>query len=424
VSAPRSPGPASLVDPLPLLRRTLRVIGAAQFLGGAGLSAGVVVGALLAEDLLGGSEYAGLPAAVLTLGAALSAVLLGRVSDRWGRRAGLAAGYAGGAGGAAVAVFAAQVRSFPLLLLAMLAYGAGTAASLQARFAAADLAPPALRGRSIGVALFATTFGAIAAPNVVTPTGTAARALGLPRLAGPFLLAVLAYAAAALVLGVLLRPDPLIVARRLAAAEAPDVGLPAGAAAPTVLAALRAPGAMAGVLAMVITQLVMVAVMTMTPVHLRAHGHGLSVVGVVIGAHIAGMYLPSPVSGWLADRAGYGVALTTGGVALVLSGLTAAAAGGSPSLLLLALFLLGVGWNLGLLAGTALLAESVPLPSRARTQGVADLCVGLSGAVGGLSSGLVQATAGFGWLAAGGAAVSVLLLMGGRWAPAAGRATG
>ena len=383
--------------------RTLRVLVGSQVLGGLGLAAGVTVGALLAEDVLGATSLAGLPAALLTLGSAGAAFVIGTLSQAGGRRRGLVAGYAGGAVGGVLVVVGASLPSTALLLLGLLVYGAGTATSLQARYAGADLAPPDRRGRALSTVLVATALGAVAGPNLVGPTGALAQDAGIPRLAGPFALAVLAYAAAATLLLVRLRPDPLLVAREL------DLTAPAGTRGPTVLdrTALRL-----GADVMVVTQLVMVGVMTMTPVHMRDHGHGLGATGLVIGLHVGAMFLPSPVTGRLADRYGPRPVAVGGGAALVAAGLLAAAApDDSVGLLAVALVLLGLGWNLGLLAGTALLTAAVPLDVRAGVQGRVDVAVALAGATGGLGSGFVVAAAGFAELSLLGGSLALLVLL-------------
>jgi MFS family permease len=204
--------------------RTLRVLALTQLLGGVGLAAGAAVGALLARDLLGGEALAGLPAAAGTAGGALAAVPISRLMARSGRRPGLAAGYATGGVGALIVIAAAQLRSFPLLLLGMLLFGVGNTSSLLARYAAADLAPAHARGRAVSTVLFATTFGAVAGPNFIQPAGRLARAVELPALVGPFLLSVTAYALAALIVASLLRPDPLLLARADEPPVAPGPG--------------------------------------------------------------------------------------------------------------------------------------------------------------------------------------------------------
>ncbi|MEU2350329.1 MFS transporter [Modestobacter sp. NPDC049651] len=408
MTTPSSPPVTSAADVAALQRRTLRVLLVSQVLAGAGLAAGVTVGALIAEDMLGSTGLSGLPSALLTLGSAAAALGVGRLSQRSGRRPGLAAGYFVGAVGGAGVVLAAVVDSVPLLMVALLLYGSGTATNLQARYAGADLASPARRGRAVSTVLVATTLGAVAGPNLVGPMGSVAAAVGVPELAGPFLLATAAYALAGVVVSVRLRPDPLLTARAVAAeaARAATAGGAAGAHATTDAVLLRL-----GATAMVVTQLVMVAIMTMTPVHMLAHGHGLGAAGLVIALHIAAMYLPSPLTGALVDRVGGRPVIAAAGLTLLAAGLLAATApDDSVALLAVALVLLGLGWNLGLLAGTALLTAAVPLEHRARTAGTVDLCVALAGATGGIGSGVVVAASSFAALGLAGGLVALALV--------------
>lgn len=404
-------------------RRTMRVVVAGQVLGGAGLAAGVTVGALLAQQMLGSDGLAGLPVALFTLGSALAAYVVGRTSQRLGRRVGLAAGFLAGGAGAAGIVVAAALDSVVLLLPALLVYGAGTATNLQARYAGTDLASPAERGRAISTALVATTVGAVAGPNLVGPLGRLAVGLGLPALAGPFLLAAVAYSAAGVVLLALLRPDPLLLARRLDTAPAPTAaGAPVSPGTrpgtrPGIRPGTR-PGAHVGATVMVLTQVTMVAIMTMTPVHMREHGHDLADVGLVISLHIAAMYLPSPLTGRLVDRWGRTPVAVLAGAVLLASGVTAALApGDSLVLTTLALVLLGLGWNLGLIAGTALVVDATEPATRPRVQGSIDVLVALAGATGGVLSGLVVGASSFATLSLGGGLLALALL------PALRRAT-
>ncbi|MFG2881124.1 MFS transporter [Streptomyces sp. NPDC048297] len=402
-------------------RRVLRVLVASQILSGAGLAAGVTVGALLAQDMLGTTSLAGLPSALLTGGSALAAVLVGRVSQARGRRPGLAGGYLGGAVGSAGVITAAVLDSPVLLFLSLFVYGAGTATNLQARYAGADLAQPAHRARAVSTVLVATTLGGVAGPNLAAPTGDFAKTLGMPELAGPFLLSGAAYALAALVLAVWLRPDPLPLARTLAAAEQ-DATVTATATTATTTARADATsgsspvrglrgGVVLGALVMILTQLVMVAIMTMTPVHMHDHGHGTAASGLVIAIHIGAMYLPSPVTGWLVDRYGRIKIAAASGLTLLVAGVVAATApGDSVALLALALALLGLGWNLGLVSGTAIITDTVPLATRARTQGMVDVSIAIAGATGGLSSGLVVAAASYPVLALSGGIVALAIL--------------
>ncbi|MCM3556232.1 MFS transporter [Janibacter melonis] len=376
-------------------------------LGGAGLAAGVTVGALLADQMLGSAGLAGLPTALFTLGSALTAYLVGRVSQRRGRRVGLGAGFVAGGVGAAGVVVAAALDTVPLLLVALFVYGAGTATNLQARYAGTDLARPHERGKAISVALVSTTLGAVAGPNLVSPLGDLAEGLGLPALAGPFLLACVAYVAAGVAVLVLMRPDPLLLARQLESRAATD-------ATTADAGAVTAPvgrGAVVGGATMVLTQLAMVAVMTMTPVHMRAHDHDLSAVGLVIGLHIAAMYLPSPVTGMLVDRVGRVPVAAGAAVVLLGAGVTAAVApADSLPVLVLALVLLGLGWNLGLVSGTALVVDSTTPAQRSRVQGNLDVLVALSGASAGVMSGVVVATTSYPALGVGSGLLAVCLV--------------
>jgi len=410
-----APTNASLIEEAPEQRRTLAVVLLAQILSGAGLAAGITVGALLAEQMLGSSRLSGLPTVFFTIGSAAAAVSLGWVSQRFGRRTGLSAGYLTGAVGSLGVVLAASIGNIVLLFASLLVYGAGAATNLQARYAGADLAAPSRRGRAVSIVLVATAVGAILGPNLVEVTGAVATAAGVPALAGPFMLAALAYVAGALVLWLLLRPDPLLLARSMAAAAASQGNEPTS----QPLRSTAAPGSRrtwswalaSGAGIMILTQLIMVAIMTITPIHIEHHGYGIGVTGIVIGAHVAGMFLPSPFSGWLVDRFGYLAVAVAAGVTLLAAGLIAAwAPADSVATLVLALALLGVGWNLGLVSGTTLVTNAAPLETRARTQGVVDLGIALAGAAAGLSSGLVIAASGFAALSLAGGLLALLII--------------
>ncbi len=390
-----------------LQRRTIRVLLLSQVFAGAGLAAGVSVGALLAQDMLGSTGSSGLPTALFTLGSAVAAMLVGRASQRSGRRAGLAAGYAVGAVGGAGVVLAAAIDSVPLLFAALVLYGSGTATNLQARYAGGDLADRSGRARAMSTVLVATTLGAVVGPNLTDPTGALAEAIGVRALAGPFMLATVAYAAAGAAVAVLLRPDPLLTARRWAADDL--AAAPAGTAPAASDATPRAV-LFAGA-AMVITQAVMVAIMTMTPVHMHDHGHGLGASGLVISIHIAAMYLPSPLSGHLVDRYGRRAVLSGGGAVLLAAGLVAGVAPADSTVLLaVGLALLGFGWSLGLAAGTAMVTDAAPLDRRAQIQGAVDVSVAVAGATGGLASGYVVASFGYTALSLTGGVLGLLLL--------------
>ena len=388
-------------------RRTIRVLVGSQLMAGAGLAAGIAVGALLAEEMTGSTGAAGLPAALFTLGSAAAAGLVGRLSQGYGRRIGLSIGYFVGAIGAAGIVLAAILSSLPLLFISLLLYGSGTATNLQARYAGADLAKPSRRGRAISTVLVATTLGAVLGPNLIEATGSIAGSLGIRELAGPFMLAVLAYGTAAGVVFVFMRPDPLLMARALASRVSRQIKDQIQSA---IVTDSRRTVRLAAA-AMIITQMVMIAVMTMTPIHMRLHGYSLAAIGLIISIHIAAMYLPSPLTGLLVDRFGYRRVLASGGLILLSAGILASVApAGSIILLGVVLGLLGLGWNFGLIAGSTAVTQSTPLSRRASTQGSVDLAVSLAGATGGLGSGFIVASSSYATLGLVGGLLGLVIL--------------
>jgi MFS family permease len=406
----------------PIQRRTLRLLFATQIIGGIGVTIGVAVGALLAARVAG-TAVAGLAQSAAVVGAALLAVPVTRIMTAHGRRPGLAVAYAVGAVGGVLVVLAAVTRFVPLLFLGMLLFGGGTAANLQARYTAVDLAEPARRGRQLSLIVWATTIGAVAAPNFAALADRTTIGWGLPPLAGPFAFSAVAFVLAAGVLLALLRPDPLLTARRLAAAETPvadavagpDVTPPADAVVAPARTARRGagmraawqvvrgrPAARLGIAAVAVGHLVMVAVMSMTPVRLgesHADADVLRVVGIVLSLHIAGMYALSPLVGWLTDRLGRRTVIL-GGVGLLLAACAVAGtAGHHTPRLSIGLVLLGLGWSGTMVAGSTLLSESVPTEVRPSVQGLSDLVMGLAGAGAAAVSGFVMRAVGYPTLA-------------------------
>jgi MFS family permease len=373
-------------------RRILLVLAAAQVLGGVGVAGAIAVSSLVASRLSGSEAVGGLAQTGTVLGAAAASFVVARTAARSGRRPALSLGYGVAALGGAGAVVAVSVGSAPALLVALVLVGSATAAGLAARFAATDLARPDRRARALSMVVWATTVGAVAGPNLAAPVQTLAGHLGLEPATGPFLLCTGAFAIAALGTWAGLRPDPLLTAR--AAAE-PEPGRPPGAA-DVRAALLSSPAALLGLGGIVVGHLLMVGLMSMTPVHMDHGGATLAIVGLVISLHVAGMYALSPLFGWLADRAGRPVVLALAAVFLLASGVLCALAGPHDTGLLTGgLVLLGLGWSGGLVAGSALLTESVPVRVRTGVQGLADVAMNVSGAVGGIAAGLVFAGASY-----------------------------
>ncbi|WP_340084756.1 MFS transporter [Siminovitchia sp. FSL H7-0308] len=389
-----------------LYRRTLIIVVISQIFGGAGLAAGITVGALLAQEMLGSNSFAGVPVALFTLGSAGSAFIVGRISQRFGRRIGLAGGFFAGALGAAGVVIAAITSHVYLLFASLLIYGAGTATNLQARYAGTDLAGSTQRATAVSIAMVATTLGAVAGPNLVNVMGDFAEAIGIPSLAGPFILASFAYFLAGLILLFFLRPDPLFVARAITSER-----VEANQIKEKALEKTNSKGIAVGFTVMVLSQFVMVAIMTMTPVHMENHGHDLSRVGLVIGIHVGAMYLPSLITGILVDKFGRGTMAVASGITLLFAGaLPAIAPSDSLVTLIFSLALLGLGWNFGLISGTALIVDATSLATRAKTQGAVDVFIALSGALGGGISGIIAAQTSYTTLSIAGGMISLLII--------------
>jgi MFS family permease len=431
--------------------RTVRLLMVIEVISGLGVALGFSVGALLTADMAG-TALSGAAQSGAIVGGALMAVPATAIMSRYGRRPGMTLCYLIGALGAAAVVASAVWASVPLLFIGFFLFGAGNTAKLQSRYAAVDLADPARRGRQLSLVVWSTTIGAIVGPNLAGPLGLSVDTFGVPALAGPFVFACLSFLVSALLLTLLLRPDPLLLAQRLAvptpvaaavapaappALEATSRGLEAqvkpleatsggfeASASPEATsgdvtskrngvsaselrlsdawrAVTASPAARLGIAATAVGHLVMVGVMAMTPVHIgQTHSapDTLRIVGFVLSAHIAGMYGLSPVMGWLTDRLGRRNTILTGVGLLLAACAVAGTAGHDTARLTLGLTLLGLGWSATMIAGSTLLTESVPVVVKARAQGLADLTTGLSGALAGLLSGVVVELFGYGTL--------------------------
>ncbi|WP_234946093.1 MFS transporter [Agrococcus sp. Marseille-P2731] len=365
-------------------RRTLTVLSAGQALGGLSNGVALGVGSLLVEQVTGDPALAGLAATMLTLGGALLAVPLARLAARRGRRISLTSGALIALVGALTLALGGSLGSAWIVLPGFLILGASTAINLQSRFAATDLSLPERRGRDLSLVVWMTTIGVIVGPNLIPAGDALGTALGLPHLVGAYLISAAALVLAALLLWLGLRPDPLLTARGLVAAT--DRAVPR-------LRLLRHPRALAAVVTIACGQAVMVGVMALTPVHLGHHGHGLTMIGLTMSAHTAGMYALSPVFGWLTDRIGART-VAIGGAALltaaVLTGLSL-----DSHLAPIPLALLGLGWSATTVAGSTLVAGAVAAELRPALQGRSDLAMGLAGASAGALAGPVLGLVGY-----------------------------
>ena len=381
-------------------RRTLRTLFGTQVFGGLGVTIGGSVGALLTADMAG-IAVSGLAQTAVVLGSALLAVPATRIVARRGRRASLAGAYGVAALGAALVLGAAVAQSLPLLFTGLFLFGGGSTASYQARYAAIDLAPEALRGRHLSIIVWATTLGAVAGPNLAPVASVALAPFGLPTLAAPFAFSAIFFAVAAAVLIVLLRPDPAVVAMERLHGTSPSSGQLSATTGlrATARAVAALPEARLGITATAVGHLVMVGIMAMTPVHIRGAGYEpqltLRIVGIVLSLHIAGMFAFAPVTGWLTDRYGRRpVILGAVGVLLIACAVAGTAGHGSTQLAV-GLTLLGLGWSGTMVAGSTLLSESVPARLRPSAQGLSDVAMGLAGATAGALSGPIVQWGGY-----------------------------
>jgi MFS family permease len=366
-----------------------------------GFIAAITVAGLAAEDLTGTSSLAGVPAAASTIGTALGSMILASATVRLGRRPMLIGAYLVAGSASALAALAVGSTSFALLIFAMFSLGFGNSASHLTRYAAADLHQPSRRTAAIGWIVWAGTIGSVAGPNLLRYSADLAERSGLAPFAGPYLLAAMAFWAAALFYVAFLRPDPLRMAVSLDE-ERPLTSL-------SLSTLVRRPRVQVAIASMVTSHFVMVLIMSMTPIFLRNGGSGLEIVGFVISAHTLGMFALSPITGVLGDRYGR-PQVAAAGMAIVLA--SVALAGTAPAdatvILVIALFLLGLGWNFAFIGGSAILTEGLAIDERLRLQGAVDASVWLSGAAASLSSGIILAVAGFPFLNALGAALLVI----------------
>lgn len=378
-----------------LQRRTVRVLTGGQILGGFALGSTLSIGSLLAASLSGSPAWAGAAATFSTLGAASWAIPMARLANARGRKVSLAAGAGLAIFGAILVITSAAIGFFPMLLLALFLLGGGSAAGLQARFAAVDLDSASSRstGRDLATVVWATTIGAVIGPNLFGPGEFIGNLLGMPTMTGPFLFTIIAQLSAASVFWFGLRPDPLLVAKELDKAKG---GLKPKVSIKSAFETLRAyPTAAFAVSAISLSHMVMVAVMSMTPLHMHHMGYDLVVVGFTISLHIAGMYAFSPIFGWLSDRLGRIQVVLLGQLIFVTALAIAGFGQHDRTMVTLGLFLLGLGWSASTVSASALLAKTLPTAEKTNVQGLSDTSMNLAGALGGAVSGSILASVAF-----------------------------
>lgn len=374
-------------------KRTLRVLWFSAIFSRGAASAMFPVSVLAIKDMLGADTWAGLATGAGTVGSAFGAMWLANFMQRRGRTPALSAGFGVAVTGGCLAIIAVQLSSLLLFLPAMVLIGVGTGTSNLSRYAAADLAVEERRSRDISTVIFAATFGAVVFPLFIGVTGDWAESSGFDANIGGFAMAIILFSLAGGVIWIFMRPDPLVVAGGVDPTARRKDRVPFRRA---VSIAWARPLARLAFVTLVVAQAVMVMVMAMTPLHMEAHGHGNGTVGAVISAHTAGMFAFAPVAGWLSDRAGRLPTIAAGGLTLVSATILTALAGEAPRLLMFpGLFLLGLGWSFGIIAGSALLTESVDVADRVTVQGAADLAMNIASGTGALASGVVLSMSGF-----------------------------
>ncbi len=393
-------------------RRLTGALFAGNAMASAAFLAAISVASIAAAELAGTTRLAGMPSALGTVGSALGASVLTALSRRSGRRAAFCLGFAVSAVGGALGVGSLWAASLGALMVAMFVMGFGRSVSQLSRFAAGDLWPAARRASAIGFVVWSATFGSVLGPLMIVPASRAGISYLGAELAGPFAFAGMGFALAALWYFVMLRPEPLtlaVVSEELADAEGRDSEPLPGRRSLSAL--MRQPTVRLSFLVLTVSQFVMILLMTMTPLHIRGHHQGLSLVGGVIMVHTLGMFAIAPLTGYFVDRLGARPMIAAGGVLLALSSLMSAMAGDAQAMLLtVSLFLLGVGWNFGFVAGSAALQEGLALRDRLRLQGLADSVTWISGGFAALASGFVMSAWSFRGVALLGAGIALLPL--------------
>ena len=391
-----------------LQRKTLRILTSGQIIGAAALASAVTVGAYVVQEILGQkTPWGGIATATVTIGTAVMAQVLSRLMMRRGRRPGLQLGYILATAGALIAAVGAEHRVLWLFLSGLFLFGNGQASNLLARYAATDLAEPEHRAQAMSRIVFASTFGAVFGPLLISPAEAAGQDwFGWHKYTGPWVLSATVLFLAFLNTALRLRPDPLVVSGGIVLRS--DAKLPSIPEALSIVVA-TSKGKLA-LASMVISQVTMVAVMTMTPVHMKLHGHE-TLSQYVVSLHIAGMYAFSPLVGRHADRKGTTSTVLLGSALLVLATIMSALSGEAAVMLFPALWLLGIGWNFGLIGGSSMLLESVPADKRVTVQGSADLMMSFCGGLAGLSSGFIRRAFGYHMLSASATVIAGLLLV-------------
>lgn len=347
---------------------------AAVLVSGVGVTSGIAVGGILAQELAGTSSAGGLAQTFSILGAGAAAIPLAWIARHRGRRLALMTGYFIGGLGAVTILVGGQTGNLPVVLVGMALYGSATAASLQARFAATEYTGSARAARAMSFVVWGSTVGSVVGPNLTNVADLFGESLGLRSLIGPYIFSGTAFIIAIVILS-FLRPS----ASATATAADPERKRNLPSLRQALRATLASRTATFGLAVVVGGQMMMSAVMVMTPVSMHNHGHDLQIIGFVISSHIFGMYALSPVFGWLADRwtplrvcwLGMGlfaIAIVSG----IIDASSEHSVHSSTALITFALVCLGLGWCGTLIGGSTLLTQSLQKDTRVAMQGSSD----------------------------------------------------
>ena len=390
-------------------RRITGALLVSQSLGSAGTVAAATVAAIVGAELSGLTSLAGLPSAVNQVGIAVGSLVWSRLSDTMGRRGALSTALLTGAVGAVLAMVGVAMGSLIVVLLGLTISGSGNAAVQLGRFVAAEVTPRANRAKAIATVVLGGTVGSVLGPALVAPTGRFMSSLGFSEIAGPYIATALGFLLTAGLLFTFLRPEPKVLGAQIGALERGNVEEAAPRTVRQMLGDVRVRTA---VISVVTAHMVMVGLMQMTSLHMHGHDHSLASISLVFSSHTMGMFAFSVVSGWLTDRWGRRPVALTGAVLLLVA---CSLAPLSPNVLPIAfaLFLLGLGWNLCYVSGSAMLSDALTTAEKGRMQGFNDLLVGGAAASAAMLGGLVMARAGYGTMGVLGviACLPVLLLM-------------
>jgi MFS family permease len=311
--------------------------------------------------------------------------------DRIGRRLGLSLGFFLGIAGGVISVVAILGGSLAAFLVGAFLLGGMRGIAEQGRFVAAEVVRPSAKARAIGIVVFGGTLGAIGGPLLVGPSEQWMLHEGIPGAAGPFVLASVLLVIGTAILFLMLRPDPLQVGQRLeekAGALQQEATTMVHTHAPRIWTLFQRPALRLSLIAIGISQLVMTMVMVVTPLHMDHHAHGTVLISWVIMAHNLGMYGLSSVSGWFVSRFGRLSMIVAGTLILIVAAVVTPLVVDVP-LLALALFLLGLGWNICFVAGSAMLTDAVTASERGRVQGASEAFAALASGAGSVGAGFL-----------------------------------